>query len=157
MKKFELWFPNFTTKMKDVEEPVIQKNLTDSPDTNITQFLFSAINHTNSSTFMQEKLFFNQSYARNSEEMDVEEGETSEMKVAGSNLTAAGITGITLGCVVIVGVISGVSYLIYRNQGFNRPQVLNDRCSNPDSSGYIDDASVRVSLLPFSLRCYHFC
>ncbi|KAJ3622926.1 hypothetical protein MTP99_019195 [Tenebrio molitor] len=59
------------------------------------------------------------------------------------NLTAAGITGITLGCVVIVGVICGVSYFLYRNRGFNRPQVLNDRCSNPDSSGYIDDASVR--------------
>lgn len=61
------------------------------------------------------------------------------------NLSAAGITGITLGCIVIVGMICAISFFVYHNQGFNRPQVLNDRCSNPDSSGYIDDASVRVS------------
>lgn len=46
---------------------------------------------------------------------------------------------------MVVGIICGVTFFLYRNQGFNRPQVLNDRCSNPDSSGYIDDASVRVS------------
>lgn len=59
-----------------------------------------------------------------------------------------------LGCVVMVGVLSGISYFIYRNRGFNRPQVLNDRCSNPDSSGYIDDASVRVSMCFF---CFVSC
>lgn len=60
------------------------------------------------------------------------------------NLSAAGITGITMGCVSFVGIICAVSFVIYRNRGLNRPQVLNDRCSNPDSSGYIDDASIRV-------------
>ncbi|KAJ8955392.1 hypothetical protein NQ318_003490 [Aromia moschata] len=59
------------------------------------------------------------------------------------NLSAAGITGITLACVIVVGLICGISYFLYHSRGFNRPQVLNDRCSNPDSSGYIDDASVR--------------
>lgn len=71
--------------------------------------------------------------------------ESSIVEETTGNLSAAGITGITLGCIVIVGVICGVTFFLYRNQGFNRPQVLNDRCSNPDSSGYIDDASVRVS------------
>lgn len=61
-----------------------------------------------------------------------------------NNLSAAGITGITVGCIGIVGIICGVSFIVYRNRGLNRPQVLNDRCSNPDSSGYIDDASIRV-------------
>lgn len=61
-----------------------------------------------------------------------------------NNLSAAGITGITVGCMGIIGIICAVSFVVYRNRGFNRPQVLNDRCSNPDSSGYIDDASIRV-------------
>lgn len=63
-----------------------------------------------------------------------------------NNLSAAGITGITVGSIGIVGIICGVSFIVYRNRGLNRPQVLNDRCSNPDSSGYIDDASIRVIL-----------
>lgn len=79
------------------------------------------------------------------EKMDTEGCEDDEMEVIGNNLSVAGITGITLGCVVVVGVICGVSYFMYHIRGFNRPQVLNDHCSNPDSSGYIDDASVRVS------------
>lgn len=64
-----------------------------------------------------------------------------------NNLSAAGITGITVGCIGIVGIVCGVSFIMYRNRGLNRPQVLNDRCSNPDSSGYIDDASIRVTKL----------
>ncbi|XP_065159650.1 uncharacterized protein [Atheta coriaria] len=58
-------------------------------------------------------------------------------------LSAAGITGITLGCVMLVALVCGASYVWYRNRGFNRPQVLTDRSSNLDSSGYIDDTSVR--------------
>ena len=68
------------------------------------------------------------------------------------NLSAAGITGITLGFVLIVGFISIISYIIYRNKSINRPQVLNDHCSNLDSSGYIDDTSVRVSTF-YLLTC----
>lgn len=64
-----------------------------------------------------------------------------------NKLSAAGITGITVGCMGIIGIICAVSFVVYRNRGFNRPQVLNDRCSNPDSSGYIDDASIRVPSL----------
>lgn len=59
------------------------------------------------------------------------------------HLSAAGIAGITLGCVSLIGIISVISFILYRNRGFNRPQVLSDHCSNLDSSGYIDDTSVR--------------
>lgn len=69
-----------------------------------------------------------------------------EREEARGNLSAAGITGITMACVSVVGIICAVSFIVYRNRGFNRPQVLNDRCSNPDSSAYIDDASIRVSV-----------
>ncbi|KAF7287798.1 hypothetical protein GWI33_003429 [Rhynchophorus ferrugineus] len=93
----------------------------------------------NSTGYIFEELSFNQSFIQ-SDSIGVEEGEF-DLDNSTGNLSAAGITGITLGCVVVVGIICGVSFFIYQNQGFNRPQVLNDRCSNPDSSGYIDDAS----------------
>lgn len=88
----------------------------------------------------------NHSYFENNSSISefdyIDEPDTSH-----NNLSAAGITGITVGCIGIVGIICAVSFVIYRNRGFNRPQVLNDRCSNPDSSGYIDDASIRVMKL----------
>lgn len=84
-------------------------------------------------------LSFNPSIVQQSERLGIEE--SSIVEETTGNLSAAGITGITLGCIVVVGIICGVTFFLYRNQGFNRPQVLNDRCSNPDSSGYIDDAS----------------
>lgn len=80
----------------------------------------------------------NQNIITNSELLEAKNYETPK-----SSLTAACITGITLGCVSIIGVICAVSFIMYRNYGFNRLQVLNDRCSNPDSIGYIDDSTVR--------------
>jgi hypothetical protein len=123
------------------EVTVINQNTTEiSINVTDNQMLFnsslSAINHTDNFSYINETSY-NQSLLLNSEKIVEKDDEMS------GNLTAAGITGITLGCVVIVVVICGVSYFLYRNRGFNRPQVLNDRCSNPDSSGYIDDASVR--------------
>lgn len=58
-------------------------------------------------------------------------------------LSAAGITGITVCCVSVVGLLSAVSFFLYRYRNFNRPEALNDYCSNLDSSGYIDDTSIR--------------
>lgn len=103
---------------------------------------FSGVPHTDNLTYMQEDI----NSIQNLEKIDAEVEEKAEgLKVIGNHLSAAGITGITLGCVVVIGALSSVSYFMYHNRSFNRPQVLNDHCSNPDSSGYIDDASVRVS------------
>lgn len=38
---------------------------------------------------------------------------------------------------------------MYRRYRWNKPQTLSDKCSNPDSSGYIDDSTLRVSLNAF--------
>ncbi|XP_031335876.1 uncharacterized protein LOC116165514 isoform X2 [Photinus pyralis] len=80
--------------------------------------------------------YANRNIITNSELVEAKSFDTSK-----SSLTAAGITGITLGCVSIIGVICAASFIMYRNYGFNRLQVLNDRCSNPDSMGYIDDST----------------
>lgn len=104
---------------------------------------FSRVPHTDNLTYMQEDMNSDQSMENTGmREADERAGSVTVME---SQLSAAGITGITLGCVVVVGILCGISYFMYHNRGFNRPQVLNDHCSNPDSSGYIDDASVRVS------------
>ena len=42
-------------------------------------------------------------------------------------------------------IIGAVSFILYRRRFLNKPQTLNDKCSNPDSSGYIDDSTLRVS------------
>ncbi|PSN34222.1 hypothetical protein C0J52_27946 [Blattella germanica] len=60
-------------------------------------------------------------------------------------LDAASITGISLGILVFAALIGAVSFVLYRRRFLNKPQTLNDKCSNPDSSGYIDDSTLRVS------------
>lgn len=144
-KKIEYKNLNMSTKLNNItkipkEVTVIVQNTTDINNITDQNVNFTAINHIIDSnltlTDFNETVNSNQTLLHN---LIVDDG------FSGNNLTAAGITGITLGCIVIVGVICGISYFLYHNRGFNRPQVLNDRCSNPDSSGYIDDASVRVS------------
>ncbi|KAJ8950402.1 hypothetical protein NQ314_007942, partial [Rhamnusium bicolor] len=154
LKKIDLHFQNLTTKntTKENKETVINPKNSTYINNNATDnhllinSSITAINDTNNLTYLGEEINNNQSSIQNSQRIiDVEEdeGEEEGVDISGGNLSAAGITGITLGCVIVVGIICGVSYFLYRNRGFNRPQVLNDRCSNPDSSGYIDDASVR--------------
>ena len=46
---------------------------------------------------------------------------------------------------IVVNITGAVSFILYRRQFLNKPQTLNDKCSNPDSSGYIDDSTHRVS------------
>jgi len=46
---------------------------------------------------------------------------------------------------VLLNIIGAVSFVLYRRRFLNKPQTLNDKCSNPDSSGYIDDSTLRVS------------
>nr|CAD7411682.1 unnamed protein product [Timema poppensis] len=42
--------------------------------------------------------------------------------------------------------MSAVSYVMYRRHYLNKPQTLNDKCSNQDSSCYIDDSTLRTDL-----------
>ncbi|KAL0267856.1 UNVERIFIED_CONTAM: hypothetical protein PYX00_010007 [Menopon gallinae] len=67
----------------------------------------------------------------------------SRERLSQPNLDAGSITGITLGIVVISGFIGAISFVLYRRRYLNKPQALNDKCSNLDSSGYIDDTSLR--------------
>jgi tRNA C32,U32 (ribose-2'-O)-methylase TrmJ len=46
---------------------------------------------------------------------------------------------------IVVNIAGAVSFILYRRRFLNKPQTLNDKCSNPDSSGYIDDSTLRVS------------
>ncbi|XP_043466478.1 uncharacterized protein LOC122501232 [Leptopilina heterotoma] len=54
------------------------------------------------------------------------------------------ITGSCLASIALLSTIVTVGYIMYRKKYLNPPQSLNsDKCSNPDSSGYIDDSTIR--------------
>ncbi|XP_018354867.1 PREDICTED: uncharacterized protein LOC108755928 [Trachymyrmex septentrionalis] len=74
-------------------------------------------------------------------------GNNSESTEQGSTTSAAGIAAITGSCLATVALLStmgSLGFIIYRRKYLNPPQTLNsDKCSNPDSSGYIDDSTIR--------------
>ncbi|XP_077257024.1 uncharacterized protein LOC143894538 isoform X2 [Temnothorax americanus] len=74
-------------------------------------------------------------------------GNNRENTEHGSTTSAAGIAAITGSCLATVALLStmgSLGFIIYRRKYLNPPQTLNsDKCSNPDSSGYIDDSTIR--------------
>lgn len=55
------------------------------------------------------------------------------------------IAGISFAALVLVALAGSTTFVLYRRRYLNKPQTLNDKCSNPDSSGYLDDSTIRVS------------
>lgn len=53
------------------------------------------------------------------------------------------ISGIAVSILVVSSVIGAISFVVYRHRYWNKPQTLSDKCSNADSSGYIDDSTLR--------------
>ena len=76
---------------------------------------------------------------------DYNDGNKAEQQSSGTS--AAGIAAITGSCLATVALLStmgSLGFIIYRRKYLNPPQTLNsDKCSNPDSSGYIDDSTIR--------------
>lgn len=62
---------------------------------------------------------------------------------SGFTMDVAAITGICLAVVVLICLVGAGSFVFYRRQYWNKPQTLSDKCSNADSSGYIDDSTLR--------------
>lgn len=75
----------------------------------------------------------------------------SDIPESESGLDAAAVAGICFGTLVLLALAGATSFVLYRRRYLNKPQTLNDKCSNPDSSGYIDDSTIRVSIAYFSL------
>lgn len=57
-------------------------------------------------------------------------------------LDAGAISGICLAVIGLSCVVSVAGVMLYRRRYINKPQTL----SEPDSSGYIDDTTIRVCL-----------
>lgn len=55
------------------------------------------------------------------------------------------IAGISFAALVLTALAGSTAFVLYRRRYLNKPQTLNDKCSNPDSSGYLDDSTIRVS------------
>lgn len=107
-KKIDFLFPNATVKNKtkeekdkDVKEKVketVIKNISQSviDDQVLVNATVTAINRTDNLTYVEADITLNQSSIQNSERFGVEEIE-KDVNISESNLSAAGITGITLG------------------------------------------------------------
>lgn len=57
------------------------------------------------------------------------------------------IAGISFAALVLAALAGSTAFVLYRRRYLNKPQTLNDKCSNPDSSGYLDDSTIRVRIL----------
>ncbi|KAM3967759.1 uncharacterized protein ACR2FA_011301 isoform 1-T2 [Aphomia sociella] len=53
------------------------------------------------------------------------------------------IAGIAFATLVLGALAGSTAFILYRRRYLNKPQTLNDKCSNPDSSGYLDDSTIR--------------
>ncbi|XP_054268610.1 uncharacterized protein LOC128990308 isoform X1 [Macrosteles quadrilineatus] len=64
-------------------------------------------------------------------------------KMPSEDLNIVLISGVTLGTAALLAVVAGGGFIYYRHRMWNKPQTLSDKCSNADSSGYIDDSTLR--------------
>lgn len=65
------------------------------------------------------------------------------------------IAGISFAALVLAALAGSTAFVLYRRRYLNKPQTLNDKCSNPDSSGYLDDSTIRVGILFESSIFFH--
>lgn len=63
----------------------------------------------------------------------------------GNRMDTGAIAGISFAALVLTALAGSTGFVLYRRRYLNKPQTLNDKCSNPDSSGYLDDSTIRVS------------
>ncbi|EFN77116.1 uncharacterized protein LOC105189961 [Harpegnathos saltator] len=96
--------------------------------------------------------FITQHFQRNQVQGDNQSADyvadnNSDNAKQGSTRSAADIAAITGSCLATVALLStmgSLGFIMYRRKYLNPPQTLNsDKCSNPDSSGYIDDSTIR--------------
>lgn len=72
------------------------------------------------------------------------QGSKQDGGLSRSSVDIAAITGSCLATVVLLSTMGSLGFIMYRRRYLNPPQTLNsDKCSNPDSSGYIDDSTIR--------------
>ncbi|KAJ8684468.1 hypothetical protein QAD02_020260 [Eretmocerus hayati] len=73
--------------------------------------------------------------------------ESNVIQISGNGVNVTEIATITGGClavIVLLSTVGSLGFMMYRRKYLNPPQTLNsDKCSNPDSSGYIDDSTIR--------------
>ncbi|CAH2102114.1 unnamed protein product [Euphydryas editha] len=61
----------------------------------------------------------------------------------GGGMDTGAIAGISFAALVLAALAGSTAFVLYRRRYLNKPQTLNDKCSNPDSSGYLDDSTIR--------------
>ncbi|XP_013177442.1 PREDICTED: integumentary mucin C.1 [Papilio xuthus] len=61
----------------------------------------------------------------------------------GNRMDTGAIAGISFAALALTALAGSTGFVLYRRRYLNKPQTLNDKCSNPDSSGYLDDSTIR--------------
>lgn len=70
--------------------------------------------------------------------------ESSRRIIDSGGMDTGTIAGISFAALVLAALVGSTAFVLYRRRYLNKPQTLNDKCSNPDSSGYLDDSTIRV-------------
>ncbi|XP_074111754.1 LOW QUALITY PROTEIN: uncharacterized protein LOC141535616 [Cotesia typhae] len=75
---------------------------------------------------------------------EIESENIDSISVQSATFDIAVITGSCLAMVVFLSAMISFGFIMYRRKYLNPPQTLNsDKCSNPDTSGYIDDSTIQ--------------
>lgn len=69
--------------------------------------------------------------------------ESSRRIIDDGSMDTGVIAGISFAALVLAALVGSTAFVLYRRRYLNKPQTLNDKCSNPDSSGYLDDSTIR--------------
>lgn len=72
-----------------------------------------------------------------------------------NGMDTGAIAGISFAALVLVALAGSTAFVLYRRRYLNKPQTLNDKCSNPDSSGYLDDSTIRVSIVRIAVLFFY--
>ncbi|XP_041975217.1 uncharacterized protein LOC121730298 [Aricia agestis] len=145
---------NATTTPENVTTPVTWTpvNVTEAPTNatytkrrNLTRPVFVADDVAAESRIVTEKPLSLETTFLQTRVPDVESSRrvVQAGSVASGGLDAGAIAGISLATLAAATLAASTALVLYRRRYLNKPQTLNDKCSNPDSSGYLDDSTIR--------------
>lgn len=84
--------------------------------------------------------------------------ESSRRIIDDGGMDTGVIAGISFAALVLAALVGSTAFVLYRRRYLNKPQTLNDKCSNPDSSGYLDDSTIRVGIIYIVYNIFfYFC
>lgn len=132
---------HFEEKIKSNDKPI--SNISSSNYVNVSMqnngndSVYEAVN----STMVKDETLESKSHPYNSTEQN-----SNIMPKESNSFGIWNVTLILAACIVVLSIVTGIGFLstvAYRRYYWNKPQTFSDKCSNADSSGYIDDSTMK--------------